>query len=201
MNAINRFRIAPRLYSLPQIKEYYDSSLNAINCEYSSESNSNYYSQFFGLKETEVQARATAVKQELSHLCSLCVMAYIESLFRIDSYIRVKHKYKGDITSKVKTLLVDKKSIPLVRFEDLLAVWAEEYTDDSELFRSIKNSFKFRHWIAHGRYWQLDDNIVKHFAFTDMFLLAQEIESTLGYELRTQESIGEKPHKIMFSPA
>lgn len=195
MNAIDKFRIAPQLYSLEEIKEYYDLSIQAINCEYST-SNLHYEEQFYGWTEKEIEDEAESVKRELSHVCSMCVMAYIESLFRIDSYVRTKHKYKGQLTDKIKAMLVTKKSIPLVRFEDLLDVWKQVYCDETELFRKINSCFKFRHWIAHGRYWKLDDNIDVHFDFADVFMLAQSVETILGGELRTQDAIGE-PHKVM----
>lgn len=146
--------------------------------------------------EKEIEDEAESVKKELSHVCSMCVMAYIESLFRIDSYVRTKHKYKGQLTDKIKAMLVTKKSIPLVRFEDLIDVRKQVYCDEAELFRKINSCFKFRHWIAHGRYWKLDDNIDVHFDFADVFMLAQSVEAILGEELRTQDAIGE-PHKVM----
>lgn len=191
MNAIDKFRIAPNLYTLPEIETYYNCSRKSIDCMYSSSDNRKYAEQFFGRSEAEVQEEANRIRKELSHVCSMCVMAYIESLFRIDSFVRIKHKCKGNITGKVKALLQKKKSIPLVRFEDLLDVWKEEYETETLLFRAINNSLKFRHWIAHGRYWRLDNDIDLHFDFVDIFLLAQQVESALGNELRTQDGIGE----------
>lgn len=196
MNAINRFHIARQQYSLQDIKRYYDYSLRAIECTYSASANNRYDEIFFGRAETEIRQEAAAVKRELSHLCSLCAMAYIESLFRIDSFVRVKHKCKGDLTSTVRALLKAKSSIPLVRFEDLLDVWKDEYASEAELFRNIKNSFKFRHWIAHGRYWQPHDDIDRHFDFPDIFILAQQVEAALGHELRTQSAVGEPMRRL-----
>lgn len=126
----------------------------------------------------------------------MCVMAYLESLFRIDSFVRVKHKCKGNITAEIKKLLKGKSSIPLVRFEDILDVWKAENMDKAELFREIKSHFMFRHWIAHGRYWKLDDNIDTHFDFIDVFMLAQQVESQLGTEIRTQDKIGQAKRLI-----
>lgn len=54
----------------------------------------------------------------------------------------------------------------------------------------------FRHWIAHGRYWKLDDNIDTHFDFIDVFMLAQQVESQLGTEIRTQDKIGQAKRLI-----
>lgn len=194
MNAINKFRIAPQLYSLAEIKEYYDCSARAIDYEYS-ESNPHYEVDFVGRSKKDVETEAGNVKKELSHVCGMCVMAYIESLFRIDCYVRANHKYKGELTGKIIEMLRDKKSIPLIRFEDLLGVWKDAFSDEADLFRDINSCLKFRHWIAHGRYWKLDDNIDVHFDFDDVFRLAKRIEETLGTELRTQDSVGE-PRKL-----
>ncbi len=196
MNAINRFRIAPQLYTLEEIKRYYDLNSQSIECEYSSVDNRNYAVRFFGRSVNDVIREKQAVTRELSYVCSMCVMAYIESLFRIDSYIRVKHRYKGQLTGRIKTLLQDKDSIPRLRFETLLDAWEEEYADEKDLFRDINRSFKFRHWIAHGRYWKLDDNIDKHFDFPTIFMLAQHTKEKLGDKMYTQETIGVQPHKL-----
>ena len=196
MNAIDKFRIAPQFYSLQDIKLYYDNSLRSIECAYSASENLNYTTRFLGKSEKEVREEVLWVKKELSHLCSMCVMAYLESLFRIDSFVRVKHKCKGNITAEIKKLLKGKSSIPLVRFEDILDVWKAENMDKAELFREIKSHFMFRHWIAHGRYWKLDDNIDTHFDFIDVFMLAQQVESQLGTEIRTQDKI-EKAKRLI----
>jgi len=45
----------------------------------------------------------------------------------------------------------------------------KEYTT-SNLFFELKLAFKFRHWIAHGRYWK--PKIGKKYDFNEIFKLA-----------------------------
>ena len=138
----------------------------------------------------EVRKEADEIRNELSHTCSFYAMAYVESLFRIDSFVRVKHKCKGDVTPLIKKMVQSKEKLSLVRFEDLLDAWEATHADERELFREVKQAFQFRHWMAHGRYWKPNDNIDKHFDFEDIYSLVSAVESLLGGELRTQDAIG-----------
>lgn len=190
MNAIERFRISPDLYSLKEIRYYYNRSNEAINCKYSPTDNLHYEEQFCGYTKEEVRKEADEIRNELSHTCSFYAMAYVESLFRIDSFVRVKHKCKGDVTPLIKKMVQSKEKLSLVRFEDLLDAWEATHADDRELFREVKQAFQFRHWMAHGRYWKPNDNIDKHFDFEDIYSLVSAVESLLGGELRTQDAIG-----------
>lgn len=185
MNAIDSFRIARPLHSINDIKNYYDSCLNAIDNYHSRTGNKDFTSCFLGWKDKDIVAQSLKLKRELSSECSLMVVANIESLFRIDSYARIEFRFKGKIHDNVKKLLLRKKSIGRVNIDDLIDVWKQEFLHEAQLFRDLNLAFMFRNWFAHGRYWHLSDSVEKHFDFTSVYLLRQSIVDVLGSTLVT----------------
>ena len=87
---------------------------------------------------------------ELDYSASLKILAAIEASFRIDYLQRVYARKKDDLSREFRKL--HRQKGPRVNLEsDVLDAWKTH--TNSSLFSELKGAFKFRHWLAHGRYW------------------------------------------------
>ena len=60
---------------------------------------------------------------------------------------------------------------------DILKTWKNN-TKAKDFFNELFFLYKYRHWLAHGRYWILKMNIIK-FAFNYIYAIAQAITKKL----------------------
>jgi hypothetical protein len=57
--------------------------------------------------------------------------------------------------------------------EEILNAWVEHRNVSSSLVRNLKGAFKYRHWLAHGRYW--NPKLGQPYDYDGVFLLAESI--------------------------
>ena len=63
--------------------------------------------------------------------------------------------------------------------EDILAAWLEHSNALSvrpRLVSDLKTAFKYRHWLAHGRYWT--PKLGRKHSYDSLFILARDILDT-----------------------
>lgn len=90
--------------------------------------------------------------RELEHTSSLSLLAAIEAAFRIDYYQRILKSKSGNLSNALK-LIYDQKGVKASLEEDILTAWSDHAKGVSQLVGDLKGAFKYRHWLAHGRYW------------------------------------------------
>jgi len=89
---------------------------------------------------------------ELEKTVSMNILSNIEASFRIDYSIRAKERLKDPVSRKFRELYKDKEE--RVRLEDeILAIWQQEHPEFKQIISNFKSALKYRHWLAHGRYW------------------------------------------------
>jgi len=91
--------------------------------------------------------------RELDHTSCLSILAAIEAGFRID-YLQRNYKRKKDALSLAFRKIFKEKSRRASLEDDILNAWKDNTHGASELIGNLKGAFKYRHWLAHGRYWQ-----------------------------------------------
>jgi hypothetical protein len=45
------------------------------------------------------------------------------------------------------------KDVRAALVEDIISTWQVNTIGSSKLFEDLKGALKYRHWLAHGRYW------------------------------------------------
>ncbi len=84
--------------------------------------------------------------------CALTVLAAIEAAFRVDYKVRCDSKLKDPLSRKFREL--HKQYQMRVSLEDdIFNAWKEETQADKSLIGNLNAAFRYRHWLAHGRYW------------------------------------------------
>ncbi len=109
--------------------------------------------------------------QELNQSVSL-TLAAMEASFRIDYHQRVsRRKPKHELTTAFRKLAGEKDRVSLE--EDILELWKQHYPDDAQILSEFNGALKYRHWLAHGRYWV--PKLGKKYDYYSLSILAERI--------------------------
>ena len=143
-----------------------------------SEKNPNFASDFTGYTPTEITMELTQQIDEVEKDACLNLLACIEARFRIDYVIRCENKYKDKISRKFRELYADNQY--RISLEDgILEEWKSITEINSSIISNIKGAFKYRHWLAHGRYLTYKST---KYDFYGMYTLALQVESLPLYK-------------------
>ena len=108
--------------------------------------------RFLGFTPREVRAEKEALLKELRLSSSMNVFGALEAAFRIDFLQRCYRREKDAVSRAFRDLYTDKG--PRVALEgDILGAWRQNSNVRPKVIADLTSAFKYRHWLAHGRYW------------------------------------------------
>ncbi len=92
------------------------------------------------------------IKAFQSHIDELTILSNVEAGFRVDYVIRTKKRFKDPISRKFRDLFkIKKEKVGLEN--EILEIWKEEHPEFKGIISDFIGALKYRHWLAHGRYW------------------------------------------------
>lgn len=112
--------------------------------------------RLFGMSGEELDSYFEEILQEVDVQASLFILAATEATIRVDFLSRVYEKRKDTVSRDFRQLYVsrcDHNKIMVRLEEDILDTWAEQRPETKSDIGSLKGAMKYRHWLAHGRYW------------------------------------------------
>lgn len=116
------------------------------------------------------EARDTSL-YELDLTSSLSVLSSVEASIRLDFLRRVYGRWRDPLSKAMKTLHQEKENN--VRLEDdLIDLWRKETNISKPLLGELVGAFKYRHWLAHGRYWT--PKFGRRYDYVTIFEVCQE---------------------------
>lgn len=105
--------------------------------------------QYVGFSLSDVRSNTLA---ELSHTSSLSLLACVEAALRVDYYQRVSARRRSPLSRALRK--VSQEKAEYARFDDdILGAWKEHSGISKPIIKALRDAFKYRHWLAHGRYW------------------------------------------------
>lgn len=107
-------------------------------------------------------------------MAALAVLSSLEASFRVDYLVRCYEKKKDKISMAFRKLHKTKRDRPHLEGE-LLAVWKLALPTVQPLISQLIGALKYRHWLAHGRYWT--PKLGGKYDFLSVLLLAQSIHA------------------------
>ena len=108
--------------------------------------------RFLGYAPREVRVEKEAILEESRRSSSMDVFGALEAAFRIDYLQRCYRRDKDEVSDAFRALYRSKRD--RVSLEgDILGAWKQHSTLPQRRFRELTEAFKYRHWLAHGRYW------------------------------------------------
>ena len=134
--------------------------------------------KYIGYSQKDVDYYLSDHLREAEYDACLTLLGAIEAALRLDLDYRHRHRLKDQKSKEVRQMLKGISRgdfvyrIPITKIIDLLN---SDQSVPNRIVNSLKNTFKYRHWLAHGRYWQLQIGIHKP-SFLDIYQLAQTIE-------------------------
>lgn len=135
-----------------------------------------YTTRFTGYAPSEVVEELETRLSELDMSSSLTVLTAVEAIFRID-YLKRCYQRKKDSLSRAFRELHKRKQTSVNLEEEIFDLWKEHTIGANQLIGDLKGAFKYRHWLAHGRYWT--PKLGKKYDFVSLYTLATDALSNL----------------------
>lgn len=167
----------PRLAPLVDIAGYHADATASLQLYYSN-SHDGYDLRFAAYRPREVAEEFAERLEETEMRSALVVLARVEAAFRQDYKVRGKSKKADPISVGLRKVFRARGD--RARLEDeILEAWRQHIEPSDRAYISqLRGMFKYRHWLAHGRYWEPG----RQHAFDDVYLLADTILSSFDFE-------------------
>jgi hypothetical protein len=166
-----RKRVAPaqQPVSLFDLADYHRDVESSLRL-YFTQANPDFVVRFISNQPSEVEATLAERLSETDMRSALAIMARIEAAFRIDYRQRCERKKSDPVSIGFRKLFRERGQ--KVSLEDhIWEVWRQNHPSTSPLISQLRSVFKFRHWLAQGRYWQVGSK----YDFQTLYLLADGV--------------------------
>lgn len=165
-----------RIESIAEWKKDIDISIE----NYFSTFNQSLAARFRGSSHEELLEIKLKRLKEVEFSAELKLLAALEAAFRIDYLQRVYSRKKDSLSRAFRTLYKQRGSRARLE-DDILTLWAQN-TNGTIIFGELKAAFKYRHWLAHGRYWT--PKLGQQYDFYNLYSLSQSIFSNINLYTR-----------------
>jgi len=152
---------------------------HAISLRYSTK-NPDYSADFIGYSSNEVVYERDALLKENDTTHCLLLLTSIEAIIRLDADQKYCNKKKDPLSRRIKGIYDDTQGTRIRLEDDLInARINEDHPQIAKNYNDLKTCFKYRHWLAHGRYWSLRIN--KNFDFNSILIVILSIAGATKY--------------------
>jgi hypothetical protein len=170
-----RVSLSGKNLSLSDIKDYYDDSKSALTLYFSLHS-FDYNYRFVDYNINEIEQELQARLDELDRLTSFSILSSLEASLRMDYLTRCNQKKKDALSRKMKRMYQIRGSRVSLE-DDILRMWKETYLEYKIFISEVITAFKYRHWLAHGRYWE--PKLGRIYDYYSLYDLAYSMEHLL----------------------
>ena len=108
----------------------------------------------------------------------MTLLASIEASFRVD-YLQRRYGRKKDDLSRAFRDLYNEKAQRVSLTDDILQRWREHSDVTAQLVGDIRSAFRYRHWLAHGRYWVA--KLGRQYDFETVYGLSRDVETAFPF--------------------
>lgn len=134
--------------------------------------------RFAGYTSEEIQQEMNSLLEEQDRAASMNLLAALEAAFRVDFLQRCYKKGKDPVSREFRKLYAS-EGIYVSLEEDIFQVWKQKSSVPSSVISQLKGAFKYRHWLAHGRYWVPK---FRQYDYHDIYTLAEAIFDSFPFE-------------------
>jgi hypothetical protein len=157
--------------SISAVADYHRDTESSLRL-YFTRTNPDFVARFAGDLPSEVEKELADRLNETDLRSALAIMSRIEAVFRIDFRQRCKKKQPDGVSIAFRRLRrpygAQDWRVPLER--GIFDTWRSVHPDTSSLIGELKGAFRFRHWLAHGRYFQ--PQLARKYDYPYLYLLA-----------------------------
>jgi hypothetical protein len=152
---------------LPDISAYHQ-DLESSFTLYFSAGSPNYLERFANYAPTEVTDELRDRLNEADLTSSLTVLASVEAAFRIDYLQRCYGREKDPVSRAFRSIYKSRQQRASL-VDEIFEAWAGNSSVPRSIIGELRGAFKFRNWLAHGRY---STPRGRRYDFNDVFALA-----------------------------
>jgi hypothetical protein len=155
--------------SLVEIAEYHNDAVDSLTLflqPLQQEKNP----RFLGYSFVEFKELLLGRIEETDLRSSLATLAAVEAALRVDYLLRVTQRGKDPLSRAFRAIY--KKKGESAQFEqDILDLWTTHHPGLKKLVGELRSALHFRHWLAHGRYWERP--VYGRFDYVSLYTLAE----------------------------
>jgi len=143
----------------PEIVRHHSTTKKAIENYFDSSAD------LLGTPEKEVKSLRSAALVHQEKQDMLTLLAFLETCFRVDYLLRKEMNLKDHFSKDlIRTFNRRNKRASLEK--DIVKSWLKREKFTHSTYDRILAAFQFRHWLAHGQYW--DPSLLKIHDFQDL---------------------------------
>lgn len=173
-----RFSFSGEHLELTSIGRYHRDIEVAVRLYFSLE-NARLNTRFSGYTPEEVEVEMDEVLEENERNSAMNILAALEAAFRID-FIQRGQARKRDGLSRILRPLYMEKGARVSLEDDILRGWKQVYPDLRSTVSDLIGAFRYRHWLAHGRYWT--PRLGRRYDYQEIYALADSIFDVFPFE-------------------
>jgi adenine C2-methylase RlmN of 23S rRNA A2503 and tRNA A37 len=159
------------MLSLEEIAKYHEDVVSSLSYLFSDQST--YFTErFIGYSPAMIAEELRKRVDETSLRSILIILASLEARFRVDYESRCQKKLKDDLSRAFRAIYKEKQERVSLE-QGIFEVWKDHQVESKQLIGELKTAFGFRHWLAHGRYWQ--PKLGKSFDYESVYDLATSV--------------------------
>ena len=135
--------------------------------------------RFLWYTPDEVRTEKEVLIKELRRSASMDVFGALEAAFQIDFLQRCYRRKKDDVSRAFQSLdRFHREKNRRVPLPNILTAWRENSDVQPRVIEDLKRAFKYRHWLAHGRYW----NPMFQLDYDEVYTLAERTLDSFPFE-------------------
>ncbi len=152
-----------------EVAEYHNDVVASL--KYFSKTSPSFIStRYFGRPLGDVLA---ARIEETDLRSAFFVLTALEAAFRIDYLYRCQKKKRDDLSRAFRDIYKDRER-EARSDEDIFETWKDKSSAPApQLIGELRGAFRFRHWLAHGRYYE--PKLGRKYDFNFMYSLADDV--------------------------
>lgn len=163
--------------AIADVADYHNDVMASLS-QYFSEASATFKERFLGYSPDEVRGKLKERIDETDLRSALAILIRLEAIFRVDYEFRCRKRMKDSLSRVCRTIHKSRKQ--RVRLdEDILEAWRQNLTGASLLIGALRGAFKYRHWLAHGRYWK--PKLGARYDFNTIYDIAENVLSTFPF--------------------
>ncbi|MGO9095342.1 MAG: hypothetical protein ACLQGV_08970 [Bryobacteraceae bacterium] len=176
-----RFTLQPAL-ELDELDSYHRDVVASL-CLYFSPSNPRYDERFAGRREDDVRQERESRIEESELRSALALLTRLEASFKVDFDFRCKKRKKDALSRHFREVEKKRKERKeRARLdEDILEGWKMHHLELSVEIGELRGAFRFRHWLAHGRYWE--PKLGRNYDYGSILSIAEETIAKFPFEV------------------
>ena len=155
--------------TIVEVAEYHNDVVASL--KYFSKTSPSFIStRYFGRPLGDV---LTARIEETDLRSAFFVLTALEAAFRVDYLYRCQKKMKDDLSRAFREIYKDREENASLD-EDIFETWKEKSSAPGpRLIGELRGAFNFRHYLAHGRYWE--PRLGRKYDFNFVYSLADDV--------------------------